>query len=1411
MQMTIQHNWQRFWSPRESAYFPTGNGYLADPTISPNNALMPHVKTMEQLAEMSCLVMLGEPGIGKSTEIDAMRKTSVEKAAEIGEKVYYVDLRSIGSDQRLFQKLFESQEFKSWCDGSYRLHLFLDSLDESLLRVATVATILADELPQYPVDRLTLRIACRTVVWPSVLEDALRLWSDDSLCIYELLPLREADVVAAAKNYDVDPEDFLLKVAEARAVPFAIKPITLNFLLRTYIRDGNLPNSQSQLYQEGCRILCEEANPSRQGSGLPQTLDSDERLVIAARIAAITVFGQKSAIATGADTGGLSDAVLPARMLTGGSEPSERSTPAVSASAIREVLDTGLFSSRGPDLMGWAHQTYAEFLAAKWVCWHHLSLKNICTLIDHPTDDGIELVPQLYETIAWIASERPDIRDYVEENAPSILLMSDASAMDPETRQQIVAQILTHVENDKLSIRKLWGSSLQGLNHPGLPQQLKPYLVEPSTNTATRSAAVEFADACRCADLEDDLANIALDSGADYNLRFWAASTVSRIANKDCRERLLPLASLTANEDPRDNLRGCALAALWPDCIQAGQLFTFLTPLHHPNHFGAFKSFIHDFTRHLKPDDLPVALQWVARQSVSVMSISPFEIPIIEIMRIAWDNLDEPGVLDELAVLAFQRLDNYESPFDYEHRNPAGELTFLDDVKRRKINAHLILLSANEPNRLEQLVRSSHLLFTGSDVPWLLEQLEQSSTKPIRQTYATIISDLVDPRTAEFNIVYEARDTYEELKEALSLLLGPVLLDSEKAAYMRRQYETSERIRKQERPAPVLLNPPPNALIQRDLAALEGGDLDAWVSLNRNLQLEPDSTYYRDDQEDDLTALPGWQQADNETRTRILNGARQFAIGGKAYNEVWAGTKEICLAALAGYHALQLLMLLQPEFLDDLPDKSWSEWAPIILRYPNSDIDQLQEHLTLHAYNHVPDDVIQALLLLIDWENSQYKHIFFALRRMKECCDSRLGSALVEKLEDPALTPTSLGVLMDYLLSFSGEALLSIAEKTIAFAKRIVTDFATRGIDHDRALAVVVALLTYRPSEGWQIVWPIIQKDDEFGRSLLEDIAHAERASTAFLQSLDEAQLAELFSWLEDHYPTETDPVHKAIMAHFIGPTDSVRHFRGSVLNHLSNRGTPAARAAIKQLSVSLPHLPWLKEVLRETQDLTLRRTWEPLSPQAILALANDPENLTGAKMKIKVLFIAANPIGTASLALDEEIREIMIKIRASDYRDDMLLIPCWAARPTDLLQALNEHKPHIVHFSGHGSDAEEIILMDDNGNPMPVSKEALEFLFRTLKDNVKVVVLNACYSRPQAEALSQIIGCAIGMNTEIGDVAGITFAAAFYLAIGFGRSLQEAFDQGKAALMLQGIPEDKTPELLTKTGVDPSRINLIG
>ncbi len=173
-------------------------------------------------------------------------------------------------------------------------------------------------------------------------------------------------------------------------------------------------------------------------------------------------------------------------------------------------------------------------------------------------------------------------------------------------------------------------------------------------------------------------------------------------------------------------------------------------------------------------------------------------------------------------------------------------------------------------------------------------------------------------------------------------------------------------------------------------------------------------------------------------------------------------------------------------------------------------------------------------------------------------------------------------------------------------------------------------------------------------------------------------------------------------------------------------------------------------------------------------------------------------------------MRAIEQKVRAAEHRDVLSFQSAWAVRPDDLLQLLNQHRPHIVHFSGHGSHA-GLSLAGDNGQARLVTTRALTALFATLKDNIRLVFLNACYSREQALALVMSIDCVIGIKNSIHDDTATVFASSFYRAIGFGRSIQEAFDQGTTALLLEGIPEEDIPELLVKDGMNPKQMVLIG
>ncbi len=198
---------------------------------------------------------------------------------------------------------------------------------------------------------------------------------------------------------------------------------------------------------------------------------------------------------------------------------------------------------------------------------------------------------------------------------------------------------------------------------------------------------------------------------------------------------------------------------------------------------------------------------------------------------------------------------------------------------------------------------------------------------------------------------------------------------------------------------------------------------------------------------------------------------------------------------------------------------------------------------------------------------------------------------------------------------------------------------------------------------------------------------------------------------------------------------------------------------------------------------------------------------------KAKVLFFSADPhsvSGGNRLQLDAEVREIRQKVSTASHRDDLDFDAHWAARPGDLLQALDETRPRVVHFSGHCGDAGLVLVGAQASRGQHVGASALAKLFGMYRGDIRVVVLNACLSLPQAEAIAEVVGCAIGTQSEITDAAAITFSSTFYQAIASGKSVQSAFDKARLALALDHFHEQDCPQLVVRPGVDATKLFVV-
>ena len=156
---TQRFAWHRFRSDPSASVALTTAGYLLDPEgtsllgAPPNPAAVP----FETLDARPGLVLLGEPGIGKSAEMGPL---AAQPPA--GDAVLFFHLRDYQTDLLLRDDIFGHPDFQTWARGEGELTLFLDGLDEGLLSIKQLATLLPAQLRRFPIARLRLRLACRT-------------------------------------------------------------------------------------------------------------------------------------------------------------------------------------------------------------------------------------------------------------------------------------------------------------------------------------------------------------------------------------------------------------------------------------------------------------------------------------------------------------------------------------------------------------------------------------------------------------------------------------------------------------------------------------------------------------------------------------------------------------------------------------------------------------------------------------------------------------------------------------------------------------------------------------------------------------------------------------------------------------------------------------------------------------------------------------------------------------------------------------------------------------------------------------------------------------------------------------------------------------------------------------------------
>lgn len=1155
---------RRFWVPSGHGYAVDGSGFLSDPESTVGGVRWSNVDalTVDDLRHCRSLVLLGEPGMGKSTFLTDARPLLPENCE--AEEDFH-KLAEFGSEDRLVRSVFESRRVKQWLAGSGELCLTLDGFDDAQTRIRQLGSLVAGFLSRWPIERLWLRIVCRTADWPQSLAGELSRLAPGSKVV-ELLPLRRTDIADMALDTQVDPELFLAAVETRGVGVLAARPLTLGFLLHTFTTSGRrLPERVGDLYRDNLLAMCDEHNSDRRTAS-PPPYSAGDLYAVARRIAAVTVFGGATAVWLGPIPRPTGEDLVAVDDLVGGSEPRDGDSVFVTRSMVGEVTRTPLFSGHGEARMGWAHTTFQDFLAADWLLANELPNHQVRSLV--LADDG-GVRPQVRRVAAWAVSLAPDQFSWLTEADPESFV-GEVDIPDPSLRQVLVHRLLAAANADQLLDR---AGRYSGLAHPDLANQLAPVLAQPGPG---RWLAIRLANDCDVVECDQALAAIALDPEAPMHERVAAGAALTW--HKRARDTLLPLVldpELRRGDD-RHQLLGVGLLASWPHALPTSQALDAVTAASTRNRRALFGGFVDELIQTLTINDLPAAVTWLMKNTDT-----PGDGVLARVrnacLKLCANHFNDPDAAAAAVTATKAQLLQH-------NRVLTDDESFPDDARRRL--ALLIARAADtdtDTDLLAMLVCDPGALLSADDFLWLLD-LAREKDAVEDDAIHRLLPRLVDPTRIDHVHAVLGVNHASSVRSALSYWLDTCHLTDPAVAEIRANWQ---RMRERRARRENLQDNIEDHIVTH-LDNFESGDRNGYWLAARLVCVRPGTNHYHDEYQPDLTAHPRWESLTPSIRDRLVSLAPRYLIEGRCVPEEWLGKERNYFPAQAAYRAMLLLLRLNPAALDMLTPTVWQEWVPIIVDWPvisNGAQPQDKEHLLRHALPHAGEQLRVALLTVID-DTIRTGKSHWTRTECDLLWDDRLQQELTRRLT---------GQLPD---DARAELATTLMRNAPDAAQPLLLSWLGHGPERSRLAATL--LLSYRAAQAWPAIHHWFHTHPDDAEKVFLDQAHHRDVSP----DLHVDALADLYLWLWDRFPPDDDPHDDE--AHWITPRESVGRFRDRLLERLRQAGTTESLTAIRRIVHTHPETGWLNRVYTAARAVHREATWQPTPPTQLRLLAEN-------------------------------------------------------------------------------------------------------------------------------------------------------------------------------------------------------------
>lgn len=1183
--------WKRFWC-RFGGPIHVGDqvqGFLTDPEDEFAKLYNPELFTLDQLLAESCLILCGDPGIGKSTVIQQHEDTLNSSLGENGHFIL-IDFRDIPSDTAFNRWTIDSPEWQRWRTSTEKLLLVVDGVDEGLMKIRGFISYLTALLRNEPLDRLKIILACRSAEWPvNEGPQLISLFGNfDKPPIYELCPLRQCDVELAAERNGINPHDFIQNVYQQKVVGMAALPTTLFFLFEEYREGGGFGYTHRQLYERGCERMSREID-ARRAEALRQLRKTElvsspqEICEAASRLAALLLVCGKSAIHIGQlnEADAVSDLHI-----------SQAADSTLTEDVMRDAIASALFTSRGPSRFGFAHQTFAECLASQFLS--RLPPAQIRSALCARDGQQEYVIPQLAETAAWVAGAREDFFDHLCQIEPEVLLRSDVSKVQNSRKAALVTAVLEKTRRAELFDDRNISRFFDALKHPALAAQLQLFITDKSLHSVVRRTAMSIAGDCKEAALTDVLFAIVRDADEGQHIREQAAKTLESLIPSSRLNELIPLALGQVGADPNDDIRGCAIRKLVPAVWSVSQALPAIRAARNTHFHGSYWLLLRYYLpRHLTEGDLPLVLGRMIRWTHCFDTLSWFGELAEAAFAMALKNLDRRAI-QRLAVRVWVVKQQHHHPLP-SSKNSAVIKLFESDLNLRRKFVAAIVNDPNTPaNDFFAMIGLQVRIFWQFDFEWALNQITQCPTNR-RAAWATLISHTSQPDTTctYWDLFLQRIEQVPELKARFEWLRA-WNLDEPMARNAKAQWLKHERLRKQIEQPKKEFNV--EAETKAALADIAAGKTFRWIHLCHWLALENNKTQIWH-LKHDITRYPGWKIGNEARHNEIRAAARAFLLNhSDGFEKIGARTNYFD----PGYIAIWLLRD-EVRVNSLLKTAVATKWMEALLGRFNDGGDDYQKTAVL-ADELNPDVTIRVFIREMKDDDQKHGRIHCHWG-FKKAWNSRFTAATLGLIREGTLKAESI----ETLLTFLGP--IAPAEAAACARELLSPEAIADATLHDRTVGVLTSCIGTMPAATWDFAWPIVEADAILAEKvLLRASDRFDHDRKKFLPTLTEHQLADLYLKLHSLFPPETDPPHRS---GFSGVTSrqAAVWFRSDVISTLEARGTEDACVELLRLANAIPkHGVWLRWCLYNARMSKRRFGWSPPLPEIFLLLAKRAE-----------------------------------------------------------------------------------------------------------------------------------------------------------------------------------------------------------